>query len=153
MSENNFWQRISWLSQRWRTQRIAISSVNCRISWIIESLNAHCAFWYPGKHACLRICLYLFSTLWSEKRMWAVCSSFLWGWAAWKVEVEGVCTRFVLQPSLLYAWLGLLWTSRWSWALQRSQRNIESYDFPPNRTTTLQEVGDLPTPNLGCLII
>ena len=41
--KNNFWQRISWLSQRWRTQRNAISSVNCRIQWIIESLNAHCA--------------------------------------------------------------------------------------------------------------
>ncbi len=27
---NNFWQRISWLSQRWRTQRNAIRSVNCR---------------------------------------------------------------------------------------------------------------------------
>ena len=52
---NNFWQRISWFSQRWRTQRNAISSVNCRIQWIIESLNAHCASWYSGKHARFRI--------------------------------------------------------------------------------------------------
>ena len=51
----NFWQRISWLSQRWRTQRNAITSVNCRIPWIIESLNAYCTFWYPGKYACLSI--------------------------------------------------------------------------------------------------
>ena len=50
---NNFWQRISWLSQRWRTQRNAIRNVNCRIQWIIESLNAHCALWYSGEHACL----------------------------------------------------------------------------------------------------
>ena len=28
--KNNFWQRISWFSHRWRTQRIAISNVNCR---------------------------------------------------------------------------------------------------------------------------
>jgi hypothetical protein len=34
--KNNFWQRISWLSQRWRTQRIAISNVNCIFR---ESLN------------------------------------------------------------------------------------------------------------------
>ena len=53
LNYNNFWQRISWLSQRWRTQQNAIRSVNCRIQWIIESLNAHCAFWYSGEHACL----------------------------------------------------------------------------------------------------
>ncbi len=28
---NNFWQRISWLSQRWRTQRNAIRNVNCKL--------------------------------------------------------------------------------------------------------------------------
>ena len=50
---NNFWQRISWLSQRWRTQWNAIRNVNCRIQWIIESLNAYCALWYSGEHACL----------------------------------------------------------------------------------------------------
>ena len=66
--KNNFWQRISWLSQRWRTQRIAISNVNCRIQWIIKSLNAHCALWYSGEHACLRIdktltCPSLFGTV------------------------------------------------------------------------------------------
>ncbi len=49
---NNFQQRISWFWHRWRTQRNAISSVNCRIQWIIESLNAHCASWYSNGHAC-----------------------------------------------------------------------------------------------------
>ena len=39
---NNFWQRISWFSHRWRTQRNAIGNVNCRM-WIIEFLNAPCA--------------------------------------------------------------------------------------------------------------
>jgi hypothetical protein len=51
----NFQQRISWLSHRWRTQRNAISNVNCRIQWIIESLNAPCALWYSGGHACLSV--------------------------------------------------------------------------------------------------
>ena len=52
---NNFQQRISWLSHRWRTQRIAICNVNCRIQWIIESLNAHCTLWYSGGYACLSV--------------------------------------------------------------------------------------------------
>ena len=51
----NFQQRISWLSHRWRTQRNAICNVNCRIQWIIESLNAYCALWYSEEHACLSI--------------------------------------------------------------------------------------------------
>ena len=51
----NFQQRISWLSHRWRTQRNAISNVNCRIQWIIESLNASCAPWYSEEHACLSV--------------------------------------------------------------------------------------------------
>ena len=57
--KNNFQQRISWLSHRWRTQRNAIRNVNCRIQWIIESLNAHCALWYSGEHACLSISKHL----------------------------------------------------------------------------------------------
>ena len=54
----NFQQRISWLSHRWRTQRNAISNVNCRIQWIIESLNAPCAPWYSEEHACLSVIMY-----------------------------------------------------------------------------------------------
>ena len=46
--ENNFQQRISWLLQRWRTQRNAIRNANCRIPWVIKSLNAHCASGNPG---------------------------------------------------------------------------------------------------------
>ena len=52
---NNFQQRISWLSQRWRTQRNAIRSVNCRIPWIIESLNAPCTLWYSEGYARLSV--------------------------------------------------------------------------------------------------
>jgi len=29
--------------------------VNCRIQWIIESLNAPCAPWYSEEHACLSV--------------------------------------------------------------------------------------------------
>ncbi len=39
----NFQQRMSRLLQRWRTQRNAIRNANCRTSWIIKILNAHCA--------------------------------------------------------------------------------------------------------------
>ena len=89
LMKNNFWQRISRLSQRWRTQRIAIRSVNCRISWIIESLNAHCAFWHSGKHACLSIIIYSLSSLGlflfgglinvRRKRTW-IWFPYLWKW-------------------------------------------------------------------------
>jgi len=33
--------------------------VNCRIQWIIESLNAYCALWYSEEHACLSISKHL----------------------------------------------------------------------------------------------
>ena len=39
----NFQQWMSWLPQRWRTQRNAIRNTNCKTSWIIKILNAHCA--------------------------------------------------------------------------------------------------------------
>ena len=68
----NFQQRISWLSHRWRTQRNAISNVNCRIQWIIESLNASCAPWYSEEHACLSVINIstLFALLHVECWMW-----------------------------------------------------------------------------------
>ena len=34
---------MSRFSQRWRTQRNAIRNANCKTSWIIKILNAHCA--------------------------------------------------------------------------------------------------------------
>ena len=38
----HFQQRMSWFPQRWRTQRNAIRHANCRIQWVIKSLNATC---------------------------------------------------------------------------------------------------------------
>ena len=39
----NFQRWMSWLPQRWRTQRNAIRNANCITSWIIKPLNAYCA--------------------------------------------------------------------------------------------------------------
>ena len=47
---------MSRLSQRWRTQRNAIRSANCRIQWIIKFLNAYCASWYSEEHSCFSVC-------------------------------------------------------------------------------------------------
>ena len=51
----NFQQWMSWLPQRWRTQRNAIRSANCNTSRIINILNAHCAVW-EFLAACLSEC-------------------------------------------------------------------------------------------------
>ena len=93
--KNNFWQRISWLPQRWRTQRNAICSVNCRIQWIIESLNAHCALWYSGEHARFRIINILKDTVWTFgwRRSSFGCEPFCCKAMAWK----WLC----LQPTFL----------------------------------------------------
>ena len=49
----DFQQRMSWLPQRWRTQRNAIRNANCISSWIIKSLNAHCT-----SGICPGVCLF-----------------------------------------------------------------------------------------------
>ena len=54
---------MSWFPQRWRTQRNAIRNANCRIQWIIKSLNACCASGYSWEHACLSVCSHLLSHL------------------------------------------------------------------------------------------
>jgi len=33
---------MSWLLYRWRTQRNVIRNANCRIQWVIKTLNATC---------------------------------------------------------------------------------------------------------------
>ena len=49
---------MSRFPQRWRTQRNAIRNANCKTSWIIKILNAHCAFGiFPV--ACLSECLWI----------------------------------------------------------------------------------------------
>ena len=86
----NFQQRISWLSYRWRTQRNAISNVNCRIQWIIESLNAPCALWYSEGHACLSVIK--FST-----------SNLYWFWS---LDVGGYCRHCQMSAPLKSISLG-----------------------------------------------
>ena len=47
---------MSWLAQRWRTQRTAIRSVNCRIQWIIRLLNAKGAVRVSSwRHVCFSV--------------------------------------------------------------------------------------------------
>jgi len=51
---NHFQQRMSWLPQRWRTQRNAIRHANCKIQWVIKTLNASCT----SPEVCLLECLF-----------------------------------------------------------------------------------------------
>ena len=53
---SNFQRWMSWLAQRWRTQRTAIRSVNCRIQWIIRLLNAKGAVGVSSwRHVCFSV--------------------------------------------------------------------------------------------------
>ena len=92
----NFQQRISWLSHRWRTQRNAISNVNCRIQWIIESLNAPCAPWYSGEHACLSVMVFstFITFLLSKAWTWRLVLAYLLKSAPLKCISVSVTDRF-----------------------------------------------------------
>jgi len=60
----NFEQRITRFSQRWRTLRTAIRNANCRIQWIIESLNATCALCIIiQEHTSLSIAIIISTTI------------------------------------------------------------------------------------------
>ena len=45
---------MSWLPQRWRTQRNAIRHANCEIQWVIKTLNASCTSF--GEYVCWSVC-------------------------------------------------------------------------------------------------
>ena len=45
---------MSWLPQRWRTQRNAIRHANCKIQWVIKILNATCTSF--GEYVCWSVC-------------------------------------------------------------------------------------------------
>jgi len=45
---------MSWLPQRWRTQRNAIRHANRQIQWVIKTLNASCTS--LGKYVCWSVC-------------------------------------------------------------------------------------------------
>jgi len=45
---------MSWLPQRWRTQRNAIRHANCTIQWVIKTLNATCTSF--GEYVCSSVC-------------------------------------------------------------------------------------------------
>ena len=57
-------RRMSWFPQRWRTQRNAIRHANCRIQWVIKTLNATCTA-LPA--VCLLECLFIpYPSSWDE---------------------------------------------------------------------------------------
>ena len=69
---------MSRLPQWWWTQRNAIRNANCKTSWIIKILNAHCAL-----RKCLRA--YLFECLYTPLIPWleclhTCCGDGLWCW-------------------------------------------------------------------------
>ena len=103
----NFQQRISWLSHRWRTQRNAISNVNCRIQWIIESLNAPCAPWYSEEHACLSVInIYIYQT----SLCWVV---WMWGFAG---LLKGSALLKCISRTNLTVFIGVITYQRhWMW--------------------------------------
>ena len=69
LSSTTFQRRMSRFPQRWRTQRNAIRNANCKTSWIIKILNAHCAFGiFP--EACLSE--FLWNPLCSFAPFWLV---------------------------------------------------------------------------------
>ena len=45
---------MSWLPQRWRTQRNAIRHANCKNQWVIKILNAPCTS--LGEYVCWSVC-------------------------------------------------------------------------------------------------
>ena len=57
-NDSHFQQWMSWLPQRWRTQRNAIRNANCNIQWVIKTLNATCT----ASAVCLLECLFIPTT-------------------------------------------------------------------------------------------
>ena len=91
----NFQQWMSRLPQRWRTQRNAIRNANCKTSWIIKLLNAHCASGICPV-ACMSECLRIqinHSLEWVAN-MVLLCSRALLKYFA------GICTRQQLSLTI-----------------------------------------------------
>jgi len=123
-NQDNSQQRISWLSQRWRTQRNAIRSVNCRIPWIIKSLNAYCTRGFGQEYVCLSVGLISLPIhLWWTVRVDLAVSVGLneftlvhiLGWLKWRASMQGpVKGRNWVGRSLLFSscWLGTVLTHK-----------------------------------------
>ena len=107
---------MSWLPQRWRTQRNAIRNANCKTSWIIQILNAHCA---SILGACLFECQWIslssFAGLFVSTRIF---------WGGFNKLLMKKCTGFFLenssgQPAYLvkHKWCAILWV----WSVPRPE--------------------------------
>ena len=66
---------MSWLPQRWRTQRNAIRHANCNIQWVIKILNAPCTS--LGEYVCWSVCSSPRSILLVSNSSRRSCSSLL----------------------------------------------------------------------------
>ena len=103
---------IYWLLHRWGTEPALISSVNCRIQWIIESLIANCTLWISRDHAYLSVILWrrgvvviTTAQLYSTKPELTFCAGSnpahgvseiwdgddLWQWSWVKIRLNGFC--------------------------------------------------------------
>ena len=96
---------MSRLPQRWRTQRNAIRNANCKTSWIIKILNAHCAL-----RKCLRAYLFecLYTPLIPVMYVMYVAGDGLWFWTLrkWPSLLEciwqaGTCFLLIGLPALV----------------------------------------------------
>ena len=88
----NFQQWMSRLPQRWWTQRNAIRNANCKTSWIIKILNAHCAFG-------IYLRAYLFEYLWTPLNPTLWCLELDYGTELFLSSLLKYRTGF---PSLCY---------------------------------------------------
>jgi hypothetical protein len=108
----NFQRWMSRFPQRWRTQRNAIRNANCKTSWIIKILNAHCAFGiFPV--ACLSECLWIPLSVGLLTWAWLVWATFL-SWidygvvllVCWWTPLEWCCS-FLHTDMMLSHWTGI----------------------------------------------
>ena len=100
-----FQRWISWFPQRWRTPRNAIRNANCRIKWVIKSLNANCCSDYfswsiPGSD--------------SVNHHNRLRHAWLEGWGVWRfmrLQIEhSVCRSSPTDQGIVLRWVELFST-------------------------------------------
>jgi len=87
---------MSWLLQRWRTQQTAILNVNCRILWIIETLNAPCAL---GVFPRARLFEYQYNIY--PSHFFLLAGKRMWTWESLGLVSGGFFKRMILSDSFM----------------------------------------------------
>ena len=98
---------ISWLLNRWRTQRTAICNANCRSLWVIESLNAYCT-----SFVLLGVCL-----LECDLTCMSVLLYSLWGGGVDTTMIDGGCYSTVDLHWNGWFWLVGYSIGKYQWAI------------------------------------